>query len=380
MQRFKKYLTKLISSVVILSIIQGCSMFTKLYTKSLNIDLSNMDEVTLYKAATSGIQVLNEELYTSTGKGIYKIKDGALLPILKGEVWNIQSYQQWIYFLDSTTNLSRIDTQSHYVEFILKGISSYIICPAGLFWVENTKETGQLIKHANSDGSNVTILYKAEYGAGTIGDLLIYHHSLYFLRAIPESIKMGISHYRIDLETGNIEKPDELQMWKVDEIRTKFSEFNYDHQPVKMWLFDIPENFIGVENGWLYFVPFRLWIDPVELYKEIYGNIPILYKIQEDGTKRSECFSMNSSKVSIFSINDGWIYYKNYEEDLKFYIFRKNLKSKEIQKVTKEICNYAYIIKDDLYYSLCLDDGGTTMPDNLFRISIDNIGKSEQLY
>ena len=48
--------------------------------------------------------------------------------------------------------------------------------------------------------------------------------------------------------------------------------------------------------------------------------------------------------------------------------------------IVGEACSRWEIVNGYLYYSLLVDNNGKAMKDNLFRINLDTLGKTGQLY
>ena len=122
-------------------------------------------------------------------RGYIKFENGSLIAVFKGDVFDIQEYEHWIYFTERgiSYKFCRYDTNNGRIDVIKEvnnGESSYVICPIGLLWVDKElvgAKYVQQIKHADYDGKNETIIYETtDSQEGSLGGLYIYHDSIYF--------------------------------------------------------------------------------------------------------------------------------------------------------------------------------------------------------
>ncbi len=316
-------------------------------------------------------------------KGIYRFENGSLTLIYKGEVSDFRSYEHWLYFIDISSNLCRIDINNQNLDIILKKISSYIICPAGIFWVEKVNKGDyniQQIKHANLEGLEVEVIYEAgNEGTGLISDIRIYHHSLYFNQIVPESNYLTTVEYRINMETGVIEKPAEMQKWQLDSKNTK-SIMDSNGTAVNMYMYDVVGYMFSVDNNWLYFKPINIWHDPdTKLMQMRSDDSNSFYKIRENGTERTRIsIDILIDKYILYILNE-WIYYAE-KQDKGLIVYRIKENGKEKQPVIMTPCKVENIFGSYLYYSLEFDENRKPMLENYFRVNLETLGKPERLY
>jgi hypothetical protein len=68
------------------------------------------------------------------------------------------------------------------------------------------------------------------------------------------------------------------------------------------------DEIFAADEGWMYFIPSSMWMDPnTHLYEERIDP-RYLYKVRIDGTQRTKLFTVTPYE-DYFSVRNGWIYY-----------------------------------------------------------------------
>ncbi len=322
----------------------------------------------------------------SKKQGIFRYDNGKINLIYEGHVSSMKTCGRWIYFIDIKSSardaLWRIDTRNDKVETVIEHIGNFTVCPAGIFWVVESTTPYQ-INRADLDGSNISAFYIPDKDeSGTIGGIEAYHNSLYFVITRTRYPYAKSIHYRVDLKTKAIEIPVELQSWRVDDNTTKLSTNSHklvNIDPVKMWMFDSPREFSVAKDGWIYFGTGPMWYDPVTLLSEPRNEGPYyLYKIKENGTERTKLFTLTGLEF-FFALRDGWFYYYLHSENGDT-VWRIKDDGSGKQNIIGEPCIVKNVVNEYLYYSYDYEKMGKSKQDNLFRINLNTLASSEQLY
>jgi len=379
----KKYI--IVGILLIVFALLGCN-------KHNSIDTSNLDEDTIYSTYTPEIIGVNGKVYKEEHEpleGIYKYENGQKRPIYQGKAYDLQSYDRWLYFLGCSQSnhyyLYRYDTSSEKIETIKEedqfNSGPYIICPEGIFWYENHWKDGvstKQIKWSDLDGTKEKVLLETNEGTGKIDDIYIYHHSLYFnIYYHPESPDYHTEYYRLDLETGHYEKPENMQPWKVGE-RTKIVTFE-DGKQVQLGMYDSIGKYMCAKDGWVYFGSIPYWLDPETHFYDFRSEGPWrVYKMKEDGSEIIDPKIADSeiNKHSILGIRGDWVYY-SVQKDNSSLVMRKYEDGSNQQTIINAKCTPKNIDKNYLYFSY---GEGNQAKNNLYRINLDNLSEIEKIY
>ncbi len=325
-----------------------------------------------YSANSSGGNDLPQK------NGIYECNNGILSLLCEGNVVDMHAYEHWIYYIDTSTEttLYRIDVDTQKIETILKGYSEYILCPAGIFFVEREVGVNQYIIWADLSGKGTKKIYISEKNS-VISNIYIYANSIYF-SVFEKSNLLSKAYYRWDMQTERAERLIELDVVKSKTEDAKVS----DNTNSLMYSYEMASGFFGADNGDLYFIQKPIRYNPsIDRYlpdSEEYN----IYKINSIGTNKIKLIvKENLKRMEFITANSSWLYYYNIDEYLNnSKLSRLNNDGNQIQTIVDEPCAFYNIINNYLYYSLLYDDQGGRLKNNLFRVNLDTLGKPEQLY